>query len=97
MQGIGPWKRLIVPAPLDVDGAAHSATRTCSPPTPLIADAHALNLLVSTWTFRNEPQFLAPDYPGDPIREYQHFFSLGIDSVTTDFPDTALSARAAPS
>ena len=35
------------------------------PPTPLIADAHALNLLVSTWTFRNEPQFL-PRLPRRP-------------------------------
>jgi len=96
-QGIGPWKRLVAPAPLDVDGVAHDRHPNLLPPTPLVADAHARNLLVSTWTFRDEPQFLAPDYASDPAREYQHFFSLGVDSVTTDYPATAIASRTAPS
>jgi glycerophosphoryl diester phosphodiesterase len=95
-QGIGPWKRLIVPAPSDVDGTAHEEHPRILPPTSLVADAHARNLAVCTWTFRNESQFLAPDYAGDPLREYQDFFTLRVDSVTTDFPATAVAARATP-
>jgi len=92
-QGIGPWKRLIVPAPSDADGAAHEEHPKLLGPTSLISEAHARNLAVATWTFRNEPQFLAPDYDGDPLREYRHFMSLDVDSVTTDFPATAVAAR----
>jgi glycerophosphoryl diester phosphodiesterase len=91
--GIGPWKRLIVPAPADEDGEFHADHPALLPPTSLVADAHARGLMVSTWTFRNEPQFLAEDYGGDPAREYEHFASLDVDAFTTDFPETARLAR----
>jgi glycerophosphoryl diester phosphodiesterase len=81
---IGPNKRSIVP----VD--KHGMTL---PPTSLVADAHAAGLTVHPWTFRNESVFLAKDYGGDPRREYQQFFELGVDGLFSDFPDTALSAR----
>jgi glycerophosphoryl diester phosphodiesterase len=58
-----------------------------------IDQAHAAGLRVHTYTFRNEPAMLAPDYHNDPQREYWHIFALGIDGVFSDFPDTALSAR----
>ena len=93
-QGIGPWKRLIVPAPSDADGAAHDRHPPLLAPTCLTDEAHSRGLFLSTWTFRDEPQFLAPDYGGDPRREYHQFISLGVDSVTTDFPATAVAARA---
>jgi glycerophosphoryl diester phosphodiesterase len=84
--GIAPWKRLVVPAmAADVDGAS-PGTAHLARPTSLIADAHAAGLLVHAWTFRNEPQFLAADYEGDPRREYEHFRSLGVDGFVTDFP-----------
>ncbi len=62
-------------------------------PTSLVKDAHAAGLLVHAWTFRNEDFFLPQDFLGNPRGEYELFFSLGIDGVFSDFPDTAKSAR----
>src|SRR5262249_26110189 len=61
----------------------------------LIEQAHAAGLRVHTYTFRNEPATLAPEYGGDPAREYPHVFDLGTDGVFSDCADTALAARAA--
>lgn len=82
--GIGPDKRLIVPA----DGAGRLLT-----PTTLVADAHRAGLLVHPWTFRGDGSFLAPEYGGDPEREYARFFELGVDGVFSDFSDAAVRAR----
>jgi glycerophosphoryl diester phosphodiesterase len=82
--GIGPWKRTIV---AEKDGVL-------APANALIADAHAAGLKVHPYTFRDEPQFLAKDYGNDPAEEYLQFFRLGVDGLFTDFPDTALRARA---
>ena len=84
--GIGPDKRRIVPQ--NPDGSLRG-------PTNLVADAHAAGLFVHAYTFRNEPRFLAPAYAGDPLKEYLSFYALGVDGVFSDFPDTALAARAA--
>ncbi len=81
--GIGPDKRMIVPA--GPDGRLLS-------PTSLVADAHAAGLLVHPWTFRGDGPFLAPDYEGDPEREYEQFFALGVDGLFSDFSDTAVRA-----
>ena len=83
--GIGPWKRSIVPQ--GADGAL-------LPPTSLVADAHKAGLVVHPYTFRDEPEFLAPDYQLDPTREYLQFYRLGVDGVFSDFGDTAVRARA---
>ena len=80
---IGPWKRQIL---RDV-GQPMLLTTT------VIEQAHAAGLLVHTYTFRNEPATLAPEYKNDPSQEYQRFFELGIDGVFSDFADTALAAR----
>ncbi len=82
--GLGPYKRLIVPTGED---------KRLKPTTSLINDAHAVGLKVHTWTFRNEDQYLAPDYNGDSQAEYEQFFKLGIDGVFSDFPDSAVTAR----
>ncbi|MGA9383087.1 MAG: glycerophosphodiester phosphodiesterase family protein, partial [Phormidium sp.] len=80
--GIGPNKQMIIP--VDSDGKLLS-------PTSLIADAHAAGLLVHPYTFRNEKQYLAPDYNQKPEAEYEQFFNLGVDGLFTDFPNTALT------
>jgi glycerophosphoryl diester phosphodiesterase len=49
--------------------------------------------LVHPWTFRSDGAFLAAEYGGDPEREYNQFFSLGVDGVFSDFADTAVHAR----
>jgi glycerophosphoryl diester phosphodiesterase len=82
--GIGPDKRRIVPA---------SADGRLLPPTSLVADAHRAGLLVHPWTFRGDAPFLAPEYAGDPAREYDQFFSLGVDGLFSDFADAAVRAR----
>lgn len=84
--GIGPDKRRIVPA--GPDGRLLS-------PTSLVKDAHAAKLLVHPWTFRSDGSFLAPEYGGDPGKEYDQFFSLGVDGLFSDFSDTAVRAREA--
>jgi glycerophosphoryl diester phosphodiesterase len=48
---------------------------------------------VHTYTFRNEVATLAPQYRNDPLLEYEHIFSMGVDGVFSDFSDTALKAR----
>lgn len=85
--GIGPNKRLLVPA--DAGGRL-------LPPTPLVADAHRAGLQVHPWTFRSDERFLAAEYGGDPAREYAQFLALGVDGVFSDFPDAALRAARHP-
>jgi glycerophosphoryl diester phosphodiesterase len=94
-QAVAPWKRLIVPASDLRNPAFVDADRETLPPTNVIASAHRAGLEVHTWTFRNEASTLARSYGGEPAREYEQFFRLGIDGVFADFPDTALAARAA--
>jgi glycerophosphoryl diester phosphodiesterase len=92
--GIGPDKDMVV---------ARGADGTLGAPTPLVADAHAVDLLVHPYTFRNENQFLPADLRrtggdadyGDVFAEYAAFFAAGVDGVFADNPDTALAARAA--
>lgn len=80
---IGPWKRQIL---REREGAPLLATT-------LIEQAHAAGLRVHPYTFRDEPATLAPEYAGDPLKEYRTFFEMGVDGVFTDFADTAVKAR----
>jgi glycerophosphoryl diester phosphodiesterase len=103
--GIGPWKyHLISSAGVDAngdgagddingDGAVNEADRQLLAPTDIVANAHALGLVVHPYTFRNEQRRLAADYKGNPVNEYLTFYELGVDGVFSDFPDTALAAR----
>jgi len=81
--GVGPNKRLIVPA---------AADGTLLPPTDFVARAHAAGLFVHVWTMRSDPAFLSKTYEGQPEREYRQFASLGVDGLFTDFPDVAVRA-----
>jgi glycerophosphoryl diester phosphodiesterase len=51
-------------------------------------------LFVHPFTFRNEAPGLVSDYQGDPKEEYRRFYELGVDGLFSDFPDTAVAARA---
>nr|WP_316639522.1 glycerophosphodiester phosphodiesterase [uncultured Roseateles sp.] len=103
--GIGPWKPYIVPVKgvLNADGSVKDqngdgkvnwADANTQTPTTLIDDAHKAGLFVHAYTFRNEKRRLAFDYGGDPQKEYLQFYRLGLDGLFSDFPDTALAARA---
>lgn len=77
-----------------VDGIGPSKRLLIAPDgtaTGLVAAAHALGLEVHPWTFRDD---LLPDGIDAPYDEYALFFGLGVDGLFSDFPDTALSARA---
>lgn len=84
VSGIGPYKRYLIPT--DANG-------NLTAPTPLVALAHKHGLQVHPYTFRSDKEFLAKEYAGDPLKEYQQFFKLGVDGVFSDFPDTAVAAR----
>jgi glycerophosphoryl diester phosphodiesterase len=104
-EGIGPTKRLIVPAvtidtngdgqpdDLNGDGTITDADRVLGEPTTLIDDAHNAGLLVHPYTFRNDGVFLASDYNGNPELEYEQFIELGADGYFTDFPLTGDEIR----
>jgi glycerophosphoryl diester phosphodiesterase len=102
---IGPWKPYIVPVKgtldasgnlrdINGDGKADYADASTQPPSTLVADAHRAGLMVHPYTFRNEQRRLAFDYEKDRKAEYLQFYRLGVDGVFSDFPDTAIAARA---
>ncbi|QIR41689.1 glycerophosphodiester phosphodiesterase [Tolypothrix sp. PCC 7910] len=103
--GIGPWKRMIVSVKgtdadgdgkaddVNKDGVVNDADKTTLPPTTLIQDAHKAGLQVHPYTFRNESQYLAADYKGNPELEFQQFIQLGVDAFFTDFPITGDKVR----
>ena len=62
-------------------------------PNEVIANAHRLGLLVHSFTFRNEKQYLAGIYHNQPINELLDFYEAGIDGVFTDYTGTAIDAR----
>ena len=90
--GVGPEKAQIIPR--EADG-------TLGEPTSFVADAHAADLLVHPYTFRNENTFLptelqegtAPDDYGRAIDEQLTFWETGIDGLFTDNPDTGVVSR----
>ena len=91
---IGPDKAQVVG--LDRAGATTG-------PTGLVERAHAADLPVLAWTFRNENRFLPADLRraadpaayGDASAEYAAHLAAGVDGLITDHPDTAVAARAA--
>lgn len=104
--GIGVWKPYIVPVKGQVDAAGKLVDvnsdgkvdlrdAMTQSPTSLVSEAHKQGLFVHVFTFRNEKRYLAFNYRGDPQAEYLQFFRLGVDGVFSEFPDTAVMARAA--
>ncbi|KAL3513033.1 hypothetical protein ACH5RR_025750 [Cinchona calisaya] len=74
--GIGPWKDTIVTVS---DNYLRS-------PTDLVARAHAYNLQVHPYTFRNENKCLHFNFSEDPYNEYQYWINkIGVDGLFTDF------------
>ncbi|XP_074574175.1 glycerophosphodiester phosphodiesterase GDPD6-like [Curcuma longa] len=74
--GIGPWKDTIVP----------TQNKYLTTPTDLVERAHAHNLQVHTYTYRNENSYLHFDFHQDPYAEYQYWIDkIGVDGLFTDF------------
>ncbi|KAK4487580.1 hypothetical protein RD792_005771 [Penstemon davidsonii] len=74
--GIGPWKDTLVT----------SSNNYLETPTDLVARAHARNLQVHPYTFRNENQFLHFNFSQDPYNEYDYWINkIGVDGLFTDF------------
>lgn len=75
--GIGPWKDTIVPP----DSKNYLTT-----PTDLVAKAHAHDLQVHPYTYRNENTFLHFNFHQDPYEEYDYWIKeIGVDGLFTDF------------
>lgn len=91
---IGPEKSQVIP---------RDATGAHTTPTSLVRDAHRAGLKVTVYTIRNENQFLPtdlrigtdPNAPGDVATELRRYFEAGVDGVFADYPDAAVTARAA--
>jgi len=103
--GIGVWKPYIVPVKGEIDatgglvdvnsdGNVDIRDAATQSPTSLVSEAHQRGLFVHVFTFRNEKRRLAYSYHADSQAEYLQFFRLGVDGVFSEFPDTALKARA---
>jgi glycerophosphoryl diester phosphodiesterase len=74
--GIGPWKDTIVPV----------VNNYLQTPTDLVARAHASNLQVHPYTFRDENMFLHFNFNQDPYDEYEYWLNkMGVDGLFTDF------------
>ncbi|WZZ69009.1 hypothetical protein YC2023_080379 [Brassica napus] len=74
--GIGPWKDTIVPV----------TNNYMLTPTDLVKRAHAHNLQVHPYTYRNENQFLHFNFSQDPYMEYEYWIKeIGVDGLFTDF------------
>ncbi|KAJ6804708.1 putative glycerophosphodiester phosphodiesterase GDPD6 [Iris pallida] len=74
--GIGPWKDTIVPL----------ENNYLAPPSDLVAKAHAHDLQVHPYTYRNENQFLHLNFHQDPYAEYDYWINkVGVDGLFTDF------------
>ncbi|PNT72903.1 hypothetical protein BRADI_2g50710v3 [Brachypodium distachyon] len=74
--GLGPWKDTVVP----------TANNYLMAPTDLVARAHAHNLQVHPYTYRNENQFLHFNFHQDPYAEYDFWINtVGVDGLFTDF------------
>ena len=91
--GVGPDKNLVIPR--EDDG-------TLGEPTSFVADAHAADLLVHPYTFRNENEFLPADLrdPGEEPSDYGQaideqlaYWEAGVDGLFTDNPDTGVVSR----
>jgi glycerophosphoryl diester phosphodiesterase len=89
---IGPWK----PQVMKLTGPTGTpAGVTAAVPTSLLADAHKAGLFVHVYTFRNEANYLAGVFKGDPAAELLTYLRAGVDGVFTDFSNTAVPTRAA--
>ncbi|TVU35026.1 hypothetical protein EJB05_16892 [Eragrostis curvula] len=77
--GLGPWKDTVVPV----------ARNYLMSPTDLVARAHAHNLQVHPYTYRNENHFLHFNFHQDPYAEYDFWLNtVGVDGLFTDFTGT---------
>lgn len=92
--GVGPWKPYLLTTVDDGidrngDGIVNINDRRIDGSTGVIELAHAAGLQVHAFTFRND----AGGYGfANPQQEMAYYFSLGLDGVFTDFPDTGVAA-----
>ncbi|KAG0463400.1 hypothetical protein HPP92_019469 [Vanilla planifolia] len=82
--GIGPLKDTIVP-PMN---------NYLSTATDLVAKAHAHNLQVHPYTYKNENKFLHFNFHQDPYAEYDFWINvIGIDGLFTDFTGVFINIK----
>lgn len=83
---VAPWKNNIVPAVNNTIPAASVANGKS-----FQANATKAGLGVNTWTFRDEPNFLASNYSNNPQNELTLFLKdVGVQGLFTDNTTTAV-------
>lgn len=95
VDGIGPHKDLVL---------GRTPDGGLGEPTSLVADAHAVGLVVHPWTFRAENAFLPTDLRsgpepaahGDVVAEMRAHLAAGVDGIFTDHADLGVQALAPP-
>lgn len=80
-QGIAPFKKYLV-----IDNQDKTLVAS-----DFLKNAQLLDFQIVPYTFRNESFFILKPLT-DPVREYELIYSLGVDGVFSDFPDTAIKA-----
>jgi glycerophosphoryl diester phosphodiesterase len=92
VNGIGPDKNQVIP---------RNADGSLGPPSSLVSDVHAADLVLHPYTFRAENQFLPTDFrvTADPnaygraLDEQIAFLRAGVDGLFTDQADIGVLAR----
>jgi len=77
-----------------------NADGSLAEPTAVVDDAHEAGLDVAIWTIRDENQFMATDFrigtdpnaKGNVRAEIHAFLDTGVDTIFSDFADTAVDA-----
>lgn len=83
---VAPWKNNIVPA---VNNTIPAASVTNG--KAFEANATRAGLAVNSWTFRDEPSFLASNYSNNPQNELTLFLKdVGIQGLFTDNTTSAV-------
>lgn len=59
-------------------------------PSDFVERAHAFGLVVHPWTFRDDN---LPEHYDSPQAEMEAYWSIGVDGLFTDFPQTAVELR----
>jgi len=78
--GLGPWKDTIAPP---------DTHNYITKPTDFVTRAHAHDLQVHPYTFRNEFQFVHFDFHQDPYQEIEYWMhKICVDGLFTDFAGT---------
>lgn len=107
VEGIGPYKQLIVLGPADESGNPSAPIKATAEAlqalfklrekkgiiiTDFVERAHTAGLQVHPWTLRSDAPFLPSFWEGNAEKEFLFFAELGVDGIFTDNTAEAIKA-----